>query len=72
MKFRIIKLNDISGKYASFYSIYLDDEKITLFEKFLEENINLLSSELKEMIARLKVMGNKTGAREHKEIGVHR
>lgn len=64
MKFRIVKLNDLSGKSASVYSIYMDDEKITLFEKFLEENVNLLSSELYEMIARLKVMGKKTGARE--------
>ncbi len=63
MKFRIVKLHELSGETASIYSVLPDDDEITLFDKFLEEN-NSLERELRDIIARLKVMGDKTGARE--------
>lgn len=63
LKFRIVKLDELSGEAITSYSILPDNDEVTLFDKFLIEN-NTLKSELKDIIARLKVMGNKTGARE--------
>lgn len=64
MKYKIVKLNKYSGKQASLYSIFLEDEQKTLFDRFLEENKNLFLSELKDIITRLNIIGHDTGARE--------
>jgi len=63
MKCKIVKLDQFSGDAASIYSVYIDNEKKTLFDKFIEENINSFKSELLDMIQRLKVIGKSTGAR---------
>lgn len=65
MRYKLIKLTKLSGNEASLYSIYLEDEKKTLFDRFLEENINSFKSELKDINLRLKTIGHDTGAREH-------
>lgn len=46
------------------YSVYVNDSIMTLFEMFIEENKNSFKSELIDIFIRLKVIGNKTGARE--------
>ena len=38
---------------------------MTTFDLFIQENKNSLLDELKDIISRLKVIGSKTGAREH-------
>jgi putative component of toxin-antitoxin plasmid stabilization module len=63
MKFRIVKLKQLSGEGASIYSVILDDDNETLFDKFINENKNSFLSELKDIFSRLKIIGNKTGAR---------
>jgi len=63
MKCKIVKLDQFSGCSASVYSVYINDEKKTLFDKFIEENINSFKSELLNIIQRLKVIGKSTGAR---------
>jgi len=64
MKCKIIKLDQLSGNKTSVYSVYIDDAKKTLFERFLEENLISFKSELIDIVKRLKTIGNKTGARE--------
>jgi len=44
MKCKIVKLDQFSGDAASIYSVYIDNEKKTLFDKFIEENINSFKS----------------------------
>lgn len=63
MKCKIVKLDQFSGCSASVYSVYLDDERKTLFDKFIEENINSFKNELLDIVKRIKVIGKSTGAR---------
>ena len=46
MKFRIVKLEELSGDLTSIYSVLLDDDKHTLFENFISENRYSFKSEL--------------------------
>lgn len=64
MNFEIIKLNQFSGNHAGIYSIYLEDEQQTLFERFIKENFNSFKSEIKDIMKRLKSINYMTGARE--------
>jgi len=64
MKIRLVKLSHLSGNQASIYSVIYENDKISLFEKFINENNNSFKSELKDIISRLLVIGNTTGARE--------
>lgn len=64
MKWRIEKITQLSGNKASVYSVVIDDEKETLFEKFLSENKTIFKSEISDIVQRLRTIGFKTGARE--------
>lgn len=64
MNFEIIKLNQFYGNHAGIYSIYLEDEQQTLFERFIKENFNSFKSEIKDIMKRLKSINYMTGARE--------
>ena len=64
VRFRIVKLESLSGDYASIYSIILDNDKTTLFEHFILENQNSFKSELFDIFKRIRTIANKTGARE--------
>jgi hypothetical protein len=63
MNYKLVKLTKFSGNKASIYSIYLFNERKTLFDIFIEENKNSFISELKGIFTRLSVMGSETGAR---------
>jgi len=63
MKFKIVKLNQFSGNKATVYSIVLNNDKETLFNKFIRENETLFKSETKNILERLITIGHKTGAR---------
>ncbi len=63
MRCRLVKLSRFSGKAASVYSIVLNNEKETLFDKFIRENSYSFLSETKNILMRLKTIGHKTGAR---------
>ncbi len=65
MKCKLVKLTNISGDRASIYSVFNNDEKKTLLDIFIQENINSFKSEINDIILRLRIMGNKTGAREN-------
>lgn len=65
MRYKLVKLEELSGSKTSIYSVYLNESGKTLFEMFLEENKKAFKSELNDIISRLKVIGDKTGAYEH-------
>jgi hypothetical protein len=64
MRIQLVKINQLSGKQASIYSVIYNDDQITLFDIFLNENLISFKSELSTILLRLKVIGKKTGARE--------
>lgn len=64
MNFELIKIDQLSGRKASIYTILVEGETFTLFEKFLKENQNLFKSEINDILQRLSTIANKTGARE--------
>ncbi len=63
MKCRLVKLSRLSGNKASVYSVVLNDDEKTLFDKFLIENSTISLSEIKNIVKRLQIIGNYTGAR---------
>ena len=65
MKFRIKKIEKLSGQKTNIYSVFINDDEKSLFEHFLEENNEFYHQELLEILARLKSISNKEGAREH-------
>jgi hypothetical protein len=62
MKIKLVKLSNLSGVEASIYSIWYEKQKKSSLDIFIEENKNVFISELKDIITRLRIMGNKTGA----------
>lgn len=63
MKYRIVKLSQLSGNNASIYSVIVNDEQETVFDKFLKENRSSFLNEIKSILMRLNTIGSKTGAR---------
>lgn len=63
MKCKLVKVNELSGINASIYSVVINDEAETLLDKFINESIISFKNETKDLIKRLKTIGNKTGAR---------
>ncbi len=62
--FKIVKLPQISGRRTTFYTAYLPDEETTLFDQFLENTKTTHLDELKNILAEIQTMSDKTGARE--------
>ena len=63
MNCEIVKLDLYSGDGASVYTIYIEDEGATLYEKFVSENIGNFKNEVVDINNRLLSIG-KIGARE--------
>lgn len=64
MNLELVKLDKFSGEEPSVYTLFDIDEEMTLFDKFVSENINSFKSEIKDILMRLNTIGKKTGARE--------
>lgn len=64
MKFQLVKLDQLCGNKLTVYSVIVNDDERTLFERFLGENRDEYQNELKSIIDQLRVMATKTGARE--------
>lgn len=62
MQVEIVKI--LSGSCANFYTVKIDGDSLTLFEKFISENKSKYNNELNNIRDRLKVMSDRTGARE--------
>ena len=65
MGYEIVKLINLSGNKASVYAIKNLDTNETLFDQFIKNNISSSTSEIKDILIRLKTIGQKTGAREY-------
>jgi hypothetical protein len=65
MNYKLLKISELSGNKASVYSLYSEEEKCTLFERFLRENEKSFKSEIFDILKRLNTIGKKEGAREH-------
>lgn len=64
MKCELIKIDELSGNKAFIYSVIIDEDDVSLFEEFIDENIDSHLSEINNITQRLKTIGTKTGARE--------
>lgn len=63
-KFEIIKEDELSGEHCNIYSVKMDGEKDTLFEKFLDNNYDTFENEVNDIYNRLAVIGSELGLRE--------
>ena len=64
MKYSLVKMQQLSGNEASIYSLYIEKEEQTLFDRFIRENKISFISELKDIVSRLNSIGKSLGARE--------
>jgi hypothetical protein len=64
LKFKLVKLSLFSGYKSSLYSIILDDETETLFDKFIRNNIEENGKEIEQIFATLNAIGKKVGAQD--------
>ncbi len=64
-KCQLIKIPNLSGSKGSVYTILIDEEENTSFKNFVMNNKDSFESEVKDIVARLKTMGAKTGMREN-------
>ena len=65
MNYEIVELGDFPGSVTGIYSVLLEGEGITLFDRFIKENLNKHRDEVKFILDRLRVIASKTGAREN-------
>ena len=63
MKYKLVKLQRLSGNKASIYSVVQNDETESFLDKFIKENKDSFKGEIKDILMRLTVIGQKTGAR---------
>ncbi|MBV6510637.1 MAG: hypothetical protein HRU80_16535 [Ignavibacteriales bacterium] len=63
MRFTLQKIEALSGMKASCYSVVVENEEKSLFEKFLEENSVLHKDEILDILARLNTIAQTTGIR---------
>lgn len=64
MKYKLVKLQKLSGNKASIYSIVQNGETESFLEKFLKENQISFIDETINILMRLRSIGHTTGARE--------
>ena len=64
MNCEIVKLEEFSGNEASVYSIYIEEEEMTLYDRFVIENKDQFFAEIDDINKRLINIG-KIGAREN-------
>lgn len=62
MKIELVESSLLSGNYATIYDVVVDGGK-TLFERFIEENIDVHKQEIKNILDKLQTIGKETGAR---------
>lgn len=63
MRYSIVKLHRFSGNKATVYSVVRYGEEETFLDKFVINNKDLYISEIKDILMRLRTIGQVTGAR---------
>lgn len=65
MKFELVELSRLSGRKATIYSLIINDDELTLFDKFIEGNDEHFPDEIDSIFDTLDKIGKKYGtARE--------
>lgn len=64
MKFSLVELEELSGEKLKIYSLLIEDDELTLYDHFLEENTENFAEETTDITNRLEVMATSTGLRE--------
>ena len=64
MKFEIVELLDFSGYFAGIYTIVIGENDLSLFDNFIQENIENYTQEIGDILATIETIGYETGARE--------
>ena len=59
-----MELEQLSGEKIRVYSLIIDDEELTLFDQFLDENEKDFSTEIQYIIDRIQIMAERTGVRD--------
>ncbi len=65
VKFRIQKIDRLCGKRATVYSVIIEDDELTLFERFILENKAEYSKEVLDLTGQILTMANKVGVQDH-------
>ena len=65
MTFEIVELLDFSGYKAGIYTVIIGNSANSLFDSFIEENIQKHSLEIGDILATIETIGHETGASEH-------
>lgn len=65
VKFEIVELSSLSGEGATIYTVKLDNDPASLFDKFILENGVAFKEDVKDIIGRLITIGKKVGAKEN-------
>lgn len=65
MKFELKEISHLSGSCCRIYSVVEDGDEFSLFERFMLDNYDSHSQELKSINRRLQFMGRSGGARSH-------
>lgn len=61
---KLVRVQKHCGNKSSVYSVYLSEERKTVYEKFQLENLPTFKSEIVDIVKRIHVIGKKTGAQE--------
>lgn len=64
MEYELVKLDEFCGDKATIYSVVWEDDDLTLFDRFVEENFETYQSEVKNIVLKLEAIGQDVGARE--------
>ncbi|MBL0340881.1 MAG: hypothetical protein IPP71_08120 [Bacteroidetes bacterium] len=64
MKYEIVELAAFSGERAAIYSIKIEDDGETLFDKFIESNQDSFPKEIKDLLQNIVQIGKYVGTRE--------
>jgi hypothetical protein len=65
MKFKLIEIPYLSGRRCKFYSIQVDGDNKTLFERFTEENGEDFNEEVLNILKNLRNISSYHGARDY-------
>ena len=62
MIFELVELKELSGPKTTIYSLYLEDETRTLFDKFLSDNVDRYRQEVISILDKMSKISFKFGA----------
>jgi len=63
VNYEIVELGGLTGDKTTVYSVIIGDDKLTLFDHFVQENSTDHSTEVKLIVNRIYQIGHTTGAR---------